>query len=109
MAIAKAPLRGSWEESYQAALVEHDRSKLSELVAAVETAIVNRRKGLSNSIADDREAAEMIVAAEAILKIKAEKLGWPPVGPSMKRNQSLSDFDRLRRVESIHHWRPGKQ
>jgi hypothetical protein len=109
MAIAKAPLRGSWDELYQAALVEHGRSRLSELVAAVETAIVNRRKGLSNSIADDREAAEMIVAAEAILKIKAEKLGWPSVGPSMKRNQSLSDFDRLRRVESIHHWRPGKQ
>ncbi len=103
-------MRGSWEESYQqSALIEHDRSKLTELVAAVETAIVHRRKELTGSVADVKEAADMVLAAEAILKIKTETLGLPSVGPSVKRNQSLSDFDRLQRVESIHHWHPGKK
>jgi hypothetical protein len=109
MATAKAPMRGSWEESYRVALIEHDRSKLTELIAAVETAIVHRRKELTGSVADDRESADMISAAETILKIKTETLGRPPIGPSVGRNQSLNDFDKLRRVESIHHWHPGKK
>ncbi len=102
-------MHGSWVELYQAAQVEHDRRKLTELVAAVETAIVRRRKTLSSCAADEREAAEMVLAAEGILKIKSDSLGWPPVGPSVKRNQSLNDFDKLRRIESIHHWHPGQK
>jgi hypothetical protein len=109
MATAKAPTRGSWKVLYQVALIENDRSKLTELVAAIETAIVHRRKELTGSVADVSESADMVLAAEAILKIKTETLGWPSVGPSVKRNQSLSDFDRLQRVESIHHWHPGKK
>jgi len=109
MATANAPIRGSWEELYQVALIEHDRSKLTELVAAVETAIVHRRKELTGSVAHVQEAADMVLAAEAILEIKTKTLDWPPVGPSVRRNQSLNDFDRLRRVESIHHWHPGKK
>jgi hypothetical protein len=109
MAVAKAPTRGSWEELYQVALIEHDRSKLTELVAAIETAIVHRRKELTGSVANVKEGADMALAAEAILKIKTETLGWPPIGPSVRRNQSLSDFDKLRRVESVHHWHPGNK
>jgi hypothetical protein len=30
----------------------------------------------------------MVIAAEAILKIKTEALGWTPVGLSVKRNQA---------------------
>src|ERR1700722_11085370 len=109
MATAKAPTRGSWKELYQEALIENDRSKLTELVAGNESAIVPRRKELTGSVADVSESADMVLSAEAILKIKTETLGWPSVGPSVKRNQSLSDFDRLQRVESIHHWHPGKK
>src|ERR1700679_3513115 len=109
MATAKAPTRGSWKELYQVALIENDRSKLTELVAAIETAIVHRRKELTGSVADVSESADMVLAAEAILKMKTETFGWPSFGPSVKSNQKLRHFDRLQRVESIHRWHPGKK
>jgi hypothetical protein len=97
-------MRGSWEELYQAALIENDRENLTRLVGAVEAAIVRRRRELTNVRENDREFAGMVLAAQDILTIKSARLGWPPVGPNANPNQSLDVFDKIRRVESIHHW-----
>jgi hypothetical protein len=109
MSPANAPLRSSWQELYQAALAENDREKLTGLVGAVESAIVRRRQQLiateTNVEEGERECAAMIVAAEALLKIKTEKLGWPAVHqhPAWK---GADVVEKVRRVESIHHWHP---
>jgi len=109
MAVAKAYQLGSWKELYQAALVQRDRTKLTELLAALEAAIVRRRKELSNSEGTHQEFADMVLAAQVILKIKTEQLGWPPVGSCVKRSKSFDVLDKLRRIESIHHWHRGKK
>jgi hypothetical protein len=105
MSFANAPLRSSWEELYQAALGEEDREKLTGLVGAVEAAIVRRRQELTSIVEEnEKECAAMVLAAQEILKIKAEKLGWPPLRPNSALDQNSEVIDRIRRVESIHHW-----
>jgi len=71
--------KSSWQELYLAALVEPDQNKLTELVLAVEYAIFLRAQELANSYADNQERIEMDRAAEKLLIIKTEKLGWPGI------------------------------
>jgi hypothetical protein len=71
--------KSSWQELYLAALLEPDQNKLTELVLAVEYAIFLRAQELANSYADNQERAEMDRAAEKLLIIKTEKLGWPGI------------------------------
>jgi hypothetical protein len=97
-------MRSSWEELYQAALVENDREKLTGLVGAVETAIVRRRQELGCVEQNHEECASMVLAAQKLLEIKTEKLGWPAVRPNSNWNQSPDVVEKVRRVESIHHW-----
>jgi hypothetical protein len=112
MSPASAPKRMSWEQTYQAALAENDREKLTGLVREVEMAIVRRRQELTSSAEhplagieeNDKERAAMVLAAREILKIKTERLGWPPVTTSPGRHEGQDVIDRIRRVESIHHW-----
>jgi hypothetical protein len=104
MSTANAPMRSSWEELYRAALVENDHEKLTGLVGAVESAIVRRRQELTNIEDNDKECEAMVAAAEDILKIKTEKLGWPPVRPNSAYGSRPDVIDSVRRVESIHHW-----
>jgi len=93
----------SWVELYQAALVETDRAKLSDLVGAVETAIARRRQELTNIEENDKERDAMVLAAQQLLKIKTEC--WPSIKPNSDTNQRWNVIDTIRRVESIHHWR----
>ena len=112
MSPANAPMRSSWEELYRAALVEHDREKLTGLLGAVESAIVRRRRELlmiveqdpSNIDENDQECAAMLSAADEILKIKTEKLGWPAVRSRAGGHECPDVVERIRRVESVHHW-----
>lgn len=105
MSFANAPLRSSWEELYRAALGEEDREKLTGLVGAVEAAIVRRRQELTSIIEEnEKECAAMVLAAQEILRIKTEKLGWPALRPNSALNQNSEVIDKIRRVESIHHW-----
>jgi hypothetical protein len=104
MSTANAPMRSSWEELYQAARVENDREKLTGLVGAVESAIVRRRQELTNVQENDKECEAMVAAAQEILKIKTEKLGWPPVRSNSSHDSRPDVIDAVRRVESIHHW-----
>ena len=78
MALVNDP-KSSWQELYLAALVEPDQNKLTELVLAVEYAIFLRAQELANSYADNQERIEMDRAAEKLLIIKTEKLGWPGI------------------------------
>jgi hypothetical protein len=71
--------KSSWQELYLAAFLEPDQNKLTELVLAVEYAIFLRAQELANSYADNQERAEMDRAAEKLLIIKTEKLGWPGI------------------------------
>jgi hypothetical protein len=112
MSSASVPIRSSWEEVYQQALVENDREKLTGLVGAVEVAIVRRRQEL-NSAAEghsaemeehDKECAAMVLAAQEILRIKTEKLGWPGFSPNAQWKQNPDVVDKIRRVESTRHW-----
>jgi hypothetical protein len=73
--------KSSWQELYLAALLEPDQNKLTELVLAVEYAIFLRAQELANSEADNQERTEMDRAAEKLLLIKTEKLGWPGIKP----------------------------
>jgi hypothetical protein len=73
--------KSSWQELYLAALLEPDQIKVTELVLAVEYAIFLRAQELANGEADNQERAEMGRAAEKLLLIKTEKLGWPGIKP----------------------------
>ncbi len=78
MALVNDP-KSSWQELYLAALVEPNQGKLTELVLAVEDAMFHRAQRLANSYADNQERTEMDRAAEKLLIIKTEKLGWPGI------------------------------
>ena len=104
MSPASAPKFSSWEEVFKLTLIETDLEKLTVLVGAAETAIVRRRRELTNMEGSDQERAAMVAAAEAILKIKTDKLGWPSVQPAAIRNPQPDVVEKVRRVESIHHW-----
>lgn len=71
----------SWQDLYQAALVEPDRQKLTDLVLAVEEALLLRSQELTGSGLDDNERAAMAESARNLLTIKTEKLGWPGINP----------------------------
>jgi hypothetical protein len=80
MALVNDP-KSSWRELYQAALVESDKEKLTQLVMAVEEAMFLRAQGLSDSKVDDKERTLMADATQKLLIIKTEKLGWPGFKP----------------------------
>jgi hypothetical protein len=71
--------KSSWQELYLAALLEPDQNKLTKLVLAVEDAMFHRAQELANSYADNQERTEMDRAAEKLLTLKTEKLGWPGI------------------------------
>ena len=66
-----------WQNEYAAALVELDREKLPQRVAAAETAIFNRLQAISQS-ADNRAERQAIQDALANLRVlMREKLAFP--------------------------------
>ena len=104
MSAANAPKFSSWEELFKSILIETDLEQLTVLAGATEAAIVRRRQELTNIQGSDPERAAMVVAAEAILKIKTDKLGWPSVPSAAIRNPQPDVVEKVRSVESIHHW-----
>jgi hypothetical protein len=80
MALVNDP-KSSWQELYQAALVESDKKKLNELILAVEEAIFLRAQELSDSKVDDKERSLMAEATQELLIIKTRRLGWPDISP----------------------------
>jgi hypothetical protein len=66
-----------WQNEYQAALVELDREKLPELVAASETAIFKRLQTISESSDHQAERQAIEDALTALRVLKRENLGFP--------------------------------
>ncbi len=76
-----APSPTSWKVSYESALRERDKPKLSALVHAAEVMIFLRGLELSRSANHHDERNEMRGAAADLLAIKTYKLGWPRIKP----------------------------
>jgi hypothetical protein len=93
-----------WEKLYQTVLVETDRDRLTDLVGAAESAIVRRRKELSNCSGADEERDAMEVAAGEILNIKTARLGWPAISLRSNVIEPPTVFEKIQRVVSVHHW-----
>jgi hypothetical protein len=104
MSPANAPKFSSWEELFKSTLIETDLEKLTVLAGATEAAIVRRRQGLTNMQGSDQERVAMVAAAEEILRIKTDKLGWPSVKSAAIGYPQPDVVEKVRRVESIHHW-----
>lgn len=68
-----------WQQLYEAAAKETDPQKLTTLVAAVESALMNRQQELGLQPGHDIEPQEMKAAGQKLLFIKTQKLGWPEI------------------------------
>ena len=66
-----------WQNEYQAALVEVDRKKLPERVAASETTIFNRLQVIAQSPDHQAERQAIEDALTALRVLKRESLGFP--------------------------------
>jgi len=66
-----------WQNEYQSALVELDREKLPERVAASETAIFNRLQVISQSSDHQAERQAIEDALTALRFLKRDNLGFP--------------------------------
>jgi hypothetical protein len=67
----------AWQNEYQAALIELDRKKLPERVAAAEAAIFKRLQQLSQ--ASDSSAERQVIedALHGLRALKRDELGFP--------------------------------
>jgi hypothetical protein len=68
-----------WQQLYEAAIVETDPQKLIALIAAVESALMNRRQELGGQPGHESELQEIKAACQGLLIIKTERLGWPRI------------------------------
>jgi hypothetical protein len=68
-----------WQQLYEAAIVETDPQRLIALIAAVESALMNRRQELGGQPGHESELQEIKAAGQRLLIIKTEKLGWPRI------------------------------
>ena len=66
-----------WQNEYQAALVELDREKLPERVAAAETSIYKRLQAISQSVDHRAEYQAIEDALGALHVLKRVNLGFP--------------------------------
>jgi hypothetical protein len=79
MAQVNAPTPPAWRELHQAVLRESDSNRLHGMILAVEEAMFLRAQQLDASEAHRTERAAIEQAAEELLSIKTEKLGWPAI------------------------------
>jgi hypothetical protein len=70
----------TWQNEYQAALVELDRAKLSQRVEAAEAAIFKRLQQLSRSSDDFAERQVIQDALHSLRVLKRDELGFPDWG-----------------------------
>jgi hypothetical protein len=66
-----------WQNEYAAALVELDREKLPQRVAAAEAAIFNRLQAISQSTDHQAERQSIEDALAGLRVLKRENLGFP--------------------------------
>jgi hypothetical protein len=66
----------SWQNLYQSCLLETDPAKLEKLVFELEDAIVLRYHEIALEPKRSDEEPALKQAAEQLLKLKIERLGW---------------------------------
>jgi hypothetical protein len=71
--------KASWQQLYESAAHESDPPKLTELIVAVEDALLRRQKELAGSPHEQGELLQVKAAARKLLLIKSERLGWPTI------------------------------
>jgi hypothetical protein len=84
----------AWEPIFQQAVNENDVSKILPRIVAADEALSDRQKeiaGAPHRFEVDAELKAMLVAADALLKLKAEKLGWPTVSATQPKRQERAD------------------
>ena len=87
----KVPTSYSWQESYQAALLETDWTKMHERVQTAESAIHQRRLVLSQDHrGTDEERAALVNAMSGLRVLRNECGSFMPKKSSPVRTQSLS-------------------
>jgi hypothetical protein len=79
MAVIIEPNSIAWREPVHRALAESDPAKILGQVYAAEEALFHRWQQLASR--DDRreELREMDQAAQDLMRIQIEKMGWPPL------------------------------
>jgi hypothetical protein len=70
----------AWQELYEAACVETNREKLTDLIHRTEDALTSRQQELDGRPDQESELREMKAAGQKLLLIKTEKLDWPKIG-----------------------------
>ena len=84
----------AWEPIFQQAVQENDLSKMLPRIAAADQALSDRQREIAGGphrFEVDAELKAMLVAADALLKLKAEKLGWPTVSATQPKRQEKID------------------
>jgi hypothetical protein len=76
--------KAAWQQLYESAALESDPKKLSELVLAVEDALLLRQKELAGAPDRQGELLQVKAAARKLLLIKTERLGWPEINLDRK-------------------------
>lgn len=66
-----------WQDLYHSCISETDPEKLQELVFELEDAIFLRLRELSTEPHLSDESLALKQAAQTLLELKTEKLGWP--------------------------------
>jgi hypothetical protein len=68
-----------WQQLYDAVTVETDREKLTDLIARIEEAMMNRAEEIAHSPNQSDERNAMVQASKHLLAIKTERLNFPPI------------------------------
>jgi hypothetical protein len=71
--------KSDWQQLYEAIARETDPLKITTLLEAVETALVDRQLELGVQPGHENELQEITAAGQKLLSIKTEKLGWPEI------------------------------
>jgi len=84
----------AWEPIYQQAVRESDLSKILPRIAAADQALSDRQREIAGGpyrFEVEAELKAMLVAADALLQWKAEKLGWPTTSATQPKRQEKVD------------------
>jgi|HubBroStandDraft_5_1064220.scaffolds.fasta_scaffold159039_2 hypothetical protein len=68
-----------WQQLYDLVTAENDPQKLTDLVARIEEAMMNRAEEIAHSPNHADEWNAMLQASKHLLAIKTEKLNFPPI------------------------------
>jgi len=89
-----------WQSEYEAALLETDPQKLSELIHKAEAAIFNRLQALNTGSDGHIEHAALSDAAETLRRLQIEILGYPDWENSVERGSGCKDLRGRRSVQA---------